>query len=92
MPKVTTKDGKKPLQEAAPAAMDVGEELPSKPMFSALTAKEQNGMKVEFRRVSMHARGRRAERLDKDKALPSRALAGGGCWRHSCWPPEPLRC
>jgi hypothetical protein len=53
MPKVTTKDARKPLQEAAPAAMEVGEEeLPSKPMFSALTAKEQNGMKVEFRRVS----------------------------------------
>jgi hypothetical protein len=53
MPKVTTKDARKPLQAAAPAAMEVGEEeLPGKPLFSALTAKEQNGMKVEFRRVS----------------------------------------
>lgn len=53
MPKVTTKEAKGPLQQAALAPMDVEADLPTKPNLSALSAKEQNGMKVEFRRVRM---------------------------------------
>jgi hypothetical protein len=53
MPKVTTKEAKGPLQQAALAPMDVEADLPTKPNFSALSAKEQNGMKLEFRRVRM---------------------------------------
>ena len=57
MPKITRKDGGGPLQEAAlpmhtdgeGGAVDV---LPLKPDFGALSAHDQHGNKVEFRRVS----------------------------------------
>jgi hypothetical protein len=55
MPKVTKKDAKKdPLQDAAPMSLD-GEDGPlqaaPKPKFAPLGAYEQNGKRVEFRRV-----------------------------------------
>lgn len=54
MPKVTKKDAGGPLQEA-PLAMEMDHaELPSKPNFAALSAQDQNGNKVEFRRVCGH--------------------------------------
>eukprot|EP00877_Chromochloris_zofingiensis_P003442 jgi/Chrzof1/13099/Cz07g19220.t1 len=53
MPKVTKKDAGGPLQEA-PLAMEMDHaELPSKPNFAALSAQDQNGNKVEFRRVAV---------------------------------------
>ncbi len=53
MPKVTRKEAEGPLREV-PQAMDVddGGQLPEKPTFAALSAQEQQGSKVEFRRVS----------------------------------------
>lgn len=51
MPKVTRQDTSGPLQEAVGMAVD-DEQLPVKPNFSALSAQEQQGGKVEFRRVS----------------------------------------
>jgi hypothetical protein len=53
MPKVTKKDAEAPLQEVPlhDAAMEEGEELPQKPNFAALSAKDQHGNKIEFRRV-----------------------------------------
>lgn len=59
MPKVSRKDAKLPLEEA-PMAMDTeagvegADSLPEKPAFAPLSAQEQ-GQKVEFRRVSAHA-------------------------------------
>lgn len=50
MPKVTRKDTSGPLQEAVGMVVD-DEQLPVKPNFSALSAQEQAGGKVEFRRV-----------------------------------------
>jgi hypothetical protein len=50
MPKVTRQDTSGPLQEAVGMAVD-DEQLPTKPNFSALSAQEQAGGKVEFRRV-----------------------------------------
>lgn len=54
MPKVTRKDMAGPLQEAVGMAVD-DEQLPAKPNFSALSAQDQAGGKVEFRRVSTPA-------------------------------------
>lgn len=56
MPKVSKKDNRTPLQEVAPVSMDTNAEAveiagPSKPQFAPLSAYEQNGKKVEFRRV-----------------------------------------
>jgi len=56
MPKVSKKDNRTPLQEVAPVPMDTNAEAvepagPSKPQFAPLSAHEQNGKKVEFRRV-----------------------------------------
>ena len=56
MPKVSKKDTRTPLQEVAPVPMDTNSEAtepagPSKPQFAPLSAYEQNGKKVEFRRV-----------------------------------------
>ena len=56
MPKVSKKDARTPLQEVAPVPMDVNAEVQepastSKPQFAPLSAYEQNGKKVEFRRV-----------------------------------------
>ncbi len=56
MPKVSKKDNRTPLQEVAPVAMDTNAEAvesagPNKPQFAPLSAYEQNGKKVEFRRV-----------------------------------------
>jgi hypothetical protein len=58
MPKVTRQDTSGPLQEAVGMAVD-DEQLPTKPNFSALSAQEQAGGKVEFRRVScqLHVAG-----------------------------------
>jgi hypothetical protein len=57
MPKVTRKDTEGPLQ-SVPMETEVGEEdLPSKPNFGALSAKDINGNKVEFRRVRCGAVG-----------------------------------
>jgi hypothetical protein len=51
MPKVTKKDASSALA-AAPQQMDTdAEALPVKPSFEALSAQEQSGNKVEFRRV-----------------------------------------
>eukprot|EP00878_Enallax_costatus_P027789 GHUV01029944.1.p1 GENE.GHUV01029944.1~~GHUV01029944.1.p1 ORF type:complete len:171 (+),score=23.40 GHUV01029944.1:792-1304(+) len=50
MPKVTKKDTAGPLQEAVGMVID-DEQLPIKPKFSALSAQEQQGGKVEFRRI-----------------------------------------
>jgi hypothetical protein len=50
MPKVTRKETSGPLQEAVGMVVD-DEQLPAKPNFSALSAQEQAGGKVEFRRV-----------------------------------------
>lgn len=55
MPKFSKKAQAEPLQEAAPIAMDrketgnLGE--PVKPKFAPLSALEQNGKKLDFRRV-----------------------------------------
>ena len=56
MPKVTKKDVRNPLQEVAPVPMDTNAEAtepagPSKPQFAPLSSYEQNGKKIEFRRV-----------------------------------------
>lgn len=58
MPKVSKKDTRTPLQEVAPVPMDTNAEAtepagPSKPQFAPLSAYEQNGKKVEFRRVTV---------------------------------------
>ncbi|KAA6425363.1 MAG: RNA-binding pno1-like [Trebouxia sp. A1-2] len=58
MPKVSKKDNRTPLQEVAPVPMDPNAEAvesagPSKPQFAPLSAYEQNGKKVEFRRVTV---------------------------------------
>ena len=58
MPKVSKKDARTPLQEVAPVPTDVNAEVQepastSKPQFAPLSAYEQNGKKVEFRRVSI---------------------------------------
>lgn len=58
MPKVSKKDTRTPLQEVAPIPMDTNAEAgeaagPSKPQFAPLSAYEQNGKKVEFRRVQL---------------------------------------
>lgn len=58
MPKVSKKDTRTPLQEVAPVPMDTNSEAtepagPSKPQFAPLSAYEQNGKKVEFRRVTV---------------------------------------
>ena len=51
MPKVTRKDASSALADA-PQQMDTdAETLPVKPSFEALSAQEQSGNKVEFRRV-----------------------------------------
>ena len=59
MPKFNKKEQQQPLVEAAPVAMDREETGnlgdPIKPKFDPLTAFEQNGKKVEFRRVRYHA-------------------------------------
>lgn len=59
MPKVTRKEtaaaAAQPLQEASTSGMEIeaGEEqLPPKPSFGELSAQDQAGAKVEFRRVS----------------------------------------
>lgn len=60
MPKVSKKDVRTPLQEVGPVPMDSNAEAagaaepagPSKPQFAPLSAYEQNGKKIEFRRVS----------------------------------------
>lgn len=60
MPKVSKKDVRTPLQEVGPVPMDSNAEPagaaepagPSKPQFAPLSAYEQNGKKIEFRRVS----------------------------------------
>ena len=59
MPKVSKKDVRTPLQEVGPVPMDSNTEAagaaepagPSKPQFAPLSAYEQNGKKIEFRRV-----------------------------------------
>jgi len=63
MPKLTTKDSNGPLQEVPLPAMEGGMDLdpstsgqagpvlPDKPLFAQLSAKEQSGQKMEFRRV-----------------------------------------
>lgn len=57
MPKVTKKSQDEPLQEAAPVAMEAGvegmeqEDSMLKPKFPPLSAYEQNGKRIEFRRV-----------------------------------------
>lgn len=58
MPKVNKKAGDKddPLQPAAPVAMEAGsEEGPEaagpRPKFAPLSAYEQNGRRIEFRRI-----------------------------------------
>ena len=56
MPKVSKKDTRTPLQEVAPVPMDTNTTAsdttePSKPQFAPLSAYEQNGKKIEFRRV-----------------------------------------
>lgn len=58
MPKVSKKDARTPLQEVAPVPMDSNTEAaepagPSKPQFAPLSAYEQNGKKIEFRRVTV---------------------------------------
>jgi hypothetical protein len=54
MPKVTKKDTEGPLAEV-PMEMERGEEeaLPQKPNFAALSAEDQQGKKIEFRRVGV---------------------------------------
>ena len=63
MPKVTKKQGQSPLVEAAPTALDTvtpADEQPSTsgqplaPKFPPLSAFEQSGKKIEFRRVRVH--------------------------------------
>ena len=62
MPKVSKKDVRTPLQEVGPVPMDSNTEAegatgaaepagPGKPQFAPLSAYEQNGKKIEFRRV-----------------------------------------
>ena len=56
MPKASKKDARAPLQEVAPVAREVNTEVSepastSKPQFAPLSAYEQNGKKVEFRRA-----------------------------------------
>eukprot|EP00879_Flechtneria_rotunda_P001924 GHRR01002097.1.p1 GENE.GHRR01002097.1~~GHRR01002097.1.p1 ORF type:complete len:224 (+),score=52.29 GHRR01002097.1:408-1079(+) len=50
MPKVARQDTSGPLQQVAAMALD-DEQLPAKANFSALAAGEQQGGKVEFRRI-----------------------------------------
>ena len=56
MPKVSRRERQQPLMEAAPVALE-GREAPGnlgeavKPKFTPLSAFEQDGKKVEFRRV-----------------------------------------
>lgn len=63
MPKVTRKEtAAAPLQAvpSAAAGMEIeagSEQLPPKPSFGALSAQDQAGNKVEFRRVSTTASG-----------------------------------
>ena len=56
MPKYTAKDAQRPLVEAAPMLIEreqTGDLLPaSRPKFAPATTLEQNGRKMEFRRVS----------------------------------------
>lgn len=59
MPKVSKKDTRTPLREVAPVPMDTSTAAtdaaePSKPQFAALSAYEQNGKKIEFRRVCIY--------------------------------------
>ena len=59
MPKVSKKDARTPLQEVAPVPMESNTDTaepagPSKPQFAPLSAYEQNGKKIEFRRVCSH--------------------------------------
>lgn len=59
MPKVSKRDARTPLQEVAPVPMDSNTDTaepagPSKPQFAPLSAYEQNGKKIEFRRVCSH--------------------------------------
>ena len=56
MPKVSRKDNNDPLQEVLAVPMEADNTLldpvaPSKPQFAPLSAYEQNGKKLEFRRV-----------------------------------------
>ena len=56
MPKVSKKDSKGPLQEVLAVPMDAENliqdpAVPDKPQFAPLSAYEQNGKKIEFRRV-----------------------------------------
>ena len=60
MPKVSKKDNNGPLQEVLAVPMDADNTLldpaaPSKPQFAPLSAYEQNGKKLEFRRVCIDA-------------------------------------
>ena len=61
MPKVSRKERQQPLVEAAPVALDRQEtgnvSEPTKPKFTALTAFEQSGRKVDFRRVRASSHG-----------------------------------
>lgn len=55
MPKVTRKETAAAPLLAVPAGMEIeagSEQLPPKPNFGALSAQDQAGNKVEFRRVS----------------------------------------
>jgi RNA-binding protein PNO1 len=52
MPKVSKKDKEDPLQDAAPMALDAEDGgQAAKPKFAPLGAYEQNGKRIEFRRV-----------------------------------------
>jgi hypothetical protein len=81
MPKVTRKETRaeaaQPLQEAATTSgMEIeagSEQLPPKPSFGALSAQEQAGNKVEFRRVSGGPRA--AGGSDVGRALVCRPTA-----------------
>ena len=91
MPKVTRKEtaaaAAAPLREvpAAPSGMEVeaGEEqLPPKPSFGVLSAQEQAGSKVEFRRVS------RPRRRSRSRGVGHAVLRGGGGQRAARQPPH----
>lgn len=52
MPKASKKEAELPLQEAGPSGMDVeAGTLPDKPSFAPLSATDEKGNKIEFRRV-----------------------------------------
>lgn len=72
MPKVTRKETAGPLQEVASMAVDDEQPLPAKPNFAALSAAEQQGGKVEFRRVRKGAGRCRCRRQQQQQQHGSR--------------------